>query len=417
MKRYIVFLMIPLVLNACANPQWQQRTEVKEVGIKSYVDETDAKERLTVIQGVEMRQNGALVIRSTRYVYGEEKSAPVMRTTTASTLAGNPVNTLAVIALTGGIALFSPKFVKNGLFGETQNEKTVGESMDKSQARKTGSLRWHEVDTGRITLLVKIGNLPPQELKAYVGLDLTAQDTALNSLKGGTAKVTVYCEECAEFIPPELIAQIPSASAVTPLGKEVQVSFDLNAYRLSIKQNAEAAKQAEVQRKHDERQAEIDARKARAQQEKEQRESAKRAQQEQARIARDGDGSADDRTCQKYGFKPSSQGYASCRMQIDQARQQLAQQQAQQQAAYEAQRQQYEEAKAERDKERKRQQGLKMMELGLGIASGKYNQSNAYGALPPAPTPPSNQPLRTTIQMPNGRFMHCETRGNDTFCF
>lgn len=418
MNKLIPLLVAAITLGGCANPKWQQTTEVKEIGNKSYVDENDFKEKLTVIQSVEMKEDGTLLIRSSRYLYGEVKSAPVIRTTTASTLAGNPVNTLIIHAMTGGIfAILDPKSVAKGLFGETKNERVVDESIDKSKAVMTGEAKWTEIGSGSFFVSVKIGNQQALDQEATVGWSATPYDSKLKNLKGGVTQISVYCEECVDFIPPEVIAQIPSAASVTPLGKEVKVSFDLNAYRLAVRQNAETAKQAEAQRKRDERQAEVDARKARAQQELEQRESAKRAQQEQARVAREGDGSGDDRTCQKYGFKPSTQGYASCRLQIDQARQQLAQQQAQQQAAYETQRQQYEEAKAERDKERKRQQGLKMMELGLGMASGKYNQSNAYGALPPAPTPPSNQPLRTTIQMPNGRFMHCETRGNDTFCF
>ena len=42
---------------------------------------------------------------------------------------------------------------------------------------------------------------------------------------------------------------------------------------------------------------------------------------EEKRIAREGDGSADDRTCKSYGSKPGTQGYITCRIQLTERKQ------------------------------------------------------------------------------------------------
>lgn len=119
----------------------------------------------------------------------------------------------------------------------------------------------------------------------------------------------------------------------------------------------------------------------------------------------------DDATCRKYGFKPKTDNYAICRQQIDLARQQAQQQQAQ----YAQQRAEYEAQLAEQKRERDRQKGMAMLNLGLGMMSGKYNASNGYGTLPPAPTPPQN--MNRTYILPGGKMMNCNTSGSVTTCF
>lgn len=119
----------------------------------------------------------------------------------------------------------------------------------------------------------------------------------------------------------------------------------------------------------------------------------------------------DDVTCKKYGFKPKTDNYAVCRQQIDMARQDAQRQQAQ----YAQQRAEYEAQLAEQKRERERQRSLAMLQLGLGMISGKYNSSNGFGSIPQAPTPPEN--LNRTYILPGGKMMNCNTTGSITTCF
>jgi len=120
-----------------------------------------------------------------------------------------------------------------------------------------------------------------------------------------------------------------------------------------------------------------------------------------------GDGSVDDSTCQKYGFKPRSNEYASCRLQIDQAKQDAQRQEAQ----FAEQQKQYEAQLEEQKRQRKIASGIALMQMGAGLSSGAYNANNAYGALP---TPPN--PNRTYV-LPGGKMMNCTTTGSVTQCF
>jgi hypothetical protein len=127
-----------------------------------------------------------------------------------------------------------------------------------------------------------------------------------------------------------------------------------------------------------------------------------------------GDGSEDDSTCQKYGFKPATNEYSSCRLQIDQAKQQIAQQQAQ----YNEQQRQYEEQKAAQDKQRRIQASLKLMDMGQRMTSGQnpadaYRQANGLAPLQ-SPTPPMQT---QTYMLPNNKMMTCTTAGTVTNCF
>lgn len=137
------------------------------------------------------------------------------------------------------------------------------------------------------------------------------------------------------------------------------------------------------------------------------------ANRKQVGQAKQGDGSQDDQTCQKYGLKPGQPEYGNCRMQIDMARAQAAREQ----ARYEAELAAYEEEKNRREAEIKRQRALKQLQLGLGMMSGQitledFNRANL--GLPPAPKPPSIQ--NQTIRLPGGSMMHCTTTGSFTHC-
>jgi hypothetical protein len=119
--------------------------------------------------------------------------------------------------------------------------------------------------------------------------------------------------------------------------------------------------------------------------------------------------SPDDATCRQYGFRSGSNEYASCRLQIDQARQDAQRQQAQ----FQQQQRQYEEQlEAQRDA-RSRAAGLALLNLGLGtMASGNFPGA---GPAPIAPLPPQN--FNRTYTLPGGRMMNCTTTGTITNCF
>jgi len=118
----------------------------------------------------------------------------------------------------------------------------------------------------------------------------------------------------------------------------------------------------------------------------------------------------DGATCIKYGFKPKSPEYASCRLQIDQARQQAQQNQAQ----FLEQKRAYDKA----DKQRRIDASMKLMDMGQRMASGQngadaYRQANGLAPLQ-SPTPPMQT---QTYMLPNNKMMTCTTAGSVTNCF
>jgi hypothetical protein len=117
-----------------------------------------------------------------------------------------------------------------------------------------------------------------------------------------------------------------------------------------------------------------------------------------------GDGSQDDATCQKYGFKPNTNEYSSCRLQIDQAKQQQAQQQAQ----YDEQMKQYKEAQ----RQRSIQANLALMQRGLNMMAG-----GGGGGVGPSPIAPVAPIQNQTYMLPGNKMMTCSTNGNVTSCF
>ena len=126
-----------------------------------------------------------------------------------------------------------------------------------------------------------------------------------------------------------------------------------------------------------------------------------------------GDGSQDDRTCQNYGFKPGQEGYSNCRMQIDMAKKEAQVAQARYQRELAAYEEQAAELKRRQDNERSR----RLMELGLRMMGGQppIEAANSIGTGAPIskPTPPSTF---QSIRLPNGRIMNCSTTGTYTNC-
>ena len=137
-------------------------------------------------------------------------------------------------------------------------------------------------------------------------------------------------------------------------------------------------------------------------------------QREQERIAKEGDGSPDDLTCKKYGFKPSTEGYAQCRLQIDIAKKDATQRQ----AAYQEQKRQYDAQVAAVEKERERRQGAALMEYGVRLMGGQSPANAAVNVGTGAPiTPPTLPMTNQTYMLPGGRMMNCTTAGTVTNCY
>jgi hypothetical protein len=134
--------------------------------------------------------------------------------------------------------------------------------------------------------------------------------------------------------------------------------------------------------------------------------------------------SEDDKACRKYGYKKGTPGFADCKQRIDMARQDYEQKR----RDYELQLARYEEEKRRYDEEveaaKRRRLGAAMMTYGLGIASGMRPdeaQARALG-LPPPQRPtisPELQSYQHRIILPNGNVMNCRQQaGNQNiFCY
>ena len=260
----------------------------------------------------------------------------------------------------------------------------------------------------------------------------------LNDIPGNSIKV--FCRLCntvqqidsAGQVHTQINPKISIDSEAPPLpdlASAVQLNYKAEDLK-QIKKQAYAAQQAIAAREREAlRKAELD--KQRAQQLERERQrneeiarrEAERAQAqrlaaqkvEQARIAKEGDGSADDLLCKKYGFKPSTQGYASCRMQIDMAKQELQRQR----AIYEEQQRQYQAAQeAAQEAARKRRQSDFMIGMGLRMMGGQNASAAAIDQAVGAPMAVPSMPSPTRVYtLPNGTTMTCTTTGSHTNCF
>lgn len=126
-----------------------------------------------------------------------------------------------------------------------------------------------------------------------------------------------------------------------------------------------------------------------------------------------GDGSSEDAICQSYGFKPATNDYASCRLQIDLAKQNAKQQQ----DIYQQQKAQYDEQVAAIEKQKARERSMKQLEMGLRMMGGQSAQDAAMATARMPPLPQAPGPITQRITMPNGRSMTCTTTGTNTNCF
>ena len=132
-----------------------------------------------------------------------------------------------------------------------------------------------------------------------------------------------------------------------------------------------------------------------------------------------GDGTADDALCQKYGFMVYTQPYSECRLKLDIAKKEAAQRQ----AVYEVERQRYQQQVAAAEKEKERQKKLAQIRYGLALmgsssptfAGGIADANRAMGWAPPEPPePPKLQSFM--IQGPKG-MATCTVIGNMYNCF
>jgi hypothetical protein len=139
-------------------------------------------------------------------------------------------------------------------------------------------------------------------------------------------------------------------------------------------------------------------------------EKARRAEAE--RIAREGDGSNEDKLCQRYGLKPQTNGYAECRMRLDFAKADSLKQQ-----QYEREKAAYDSQKEALQKEREKQRAMRQLELGLRLMGGQapVDAVNSVGTNAPI-APRAPMPTTQTITLPNGRMVNCTTTGSMTNC-
>lgn len=126
-------------------------------------------------------------------------------------------------------------------------------------------------------------------------------------------------------------------------------------------------------------------------------------------------GNPDDITCNNYGFKTGTNDFAQCKLQINTARQQAQLQQQQ----YEQQKRQYDEQQAKIASDKEKQDRRKAAEVFLRYGSGQ-SVTNAIAdtaAGKPFPQTRPQPPQQTSIMLPGGKMVHCETVGNVTNCF
>ena len=226
------------------------------------------------------------------------------------------------------------------------------------------------------------------------------------------ARYSVVCDSCTRAaletaIPLESFPALPRSSG------EVNLVV-LPAERSAIRNKLREVRQAAIaeQRAREAEAREREQRLAREQREREAQAKKDEAdrKREAARIAREGDGSPDDLVCKKYGFKPNTDAYASCRLQVATARREMQQQR----AMYIEQQRQIEQAQ---EAERKRRQSAFMLGMGLRMMGGQSAAGAAIDQSVGAPMYQSPPPSTRMYTLPNGRMMTCTTTGSMTNCF
>ena len=120
----------------------------------------------------------------------------------------------------------------------------------------------------------------------------------------------------------------------------------------------------------------------------------------------------EDQVCQKYGFRLGTAELATCKQQIDMAKQASIRQEEQ----YRNQKRQYEElVEIQRERER-REKAQRALDLSLRLMNGQNPTDAMLGVGTGAPIAP-RMPAPQTIILPNGRGVTCTTQNNVTTCF
>ena len=206
---------------------------------------------------------------------------------------------------------------------------------------------------------------------------------------------------------------------------ENRLNFGNNTFNVRIVNDAnyQETKSVAIYRKTDEEKrkiAEAERLEKQRQIEAERQERVRLANAEKARkleaerIIREGDGTPDDLLCKKYGLRPQTEGYSTCRMKLDFARMEIKREQ----DRYEREKAAYEEQVAALEKEKERQRSMRLLELGFKMMAGQSpNGSPNSGGYGYPIGPPPQMPLNQTIRLPNGRMVNCQTMGTFTNCF
>lgn len=290
--------------------------------------------------------------------------------------------------------------------------------LDHTRKTATNDFRWEEYPVTALGVR-EIGQIiiknasnetytaTPRLVGNEVILDL---DPIIGSLKPGD--LTVTCPKCTPNLA-RLAQQPTSLPAPPPL--RVEATFSLQRAQVTAIQSRMrnertlAARQAQEQARLQRERARRLAEEARERESLLREAEAKRTR-EQERIKREGDGSQDDLLCKKYGFKPNTDAYRACRLQIDVAKKEMQQQR----LIYLDQQRKFQEAQ---DAERRRRQSDFMLGMGLRMMAGQSATSAAIdqsiGAPLYQPTPPGSR----IYTLPNGRMMTCTTTGSVTNCF
>ena len=124
-----------------------------------------------------------------------------------------------------------------------------------------------------------------------------------------------------------------------------------------------------------------------------------------------GDGTPDDATCQRYGYKPNQSDYAGCRLQLDQARQTATREQ----ERYNAELARYQQQVAELERQQRQDRAMRQFEGAMRLLAGQ----GAGGSGSPnyqAPPPPQAPTTYQTIRLPNGSQVYCTVTGSYTSC-
>lgn len=275
---------------------------------------------------------------------------------------------------------------------EFRNESN-GRYLSISDKTPRQNYRWTTLSDNNISYLKVSGLGLDQNIKndlLHSGKIMLDLKSVANSIKGG-GQLTITCATCDDKVRPNSAEgiNIPSAPSVN------------TAIRISISDSEIAVFKRQITKDEKERHGK-------------QAEKEIAARKEQERIQKEGDGSPDDLTCKKYGFKPNTENYAQCRLQIDIARKEAAQKQ----AAYDEQKRQYDAQVAAVEKERERRQASALMEFGLRLMGGQSPANAAVSVGTGAPSTPPTPPMTNqTYMLPGGRMMNCTTAGSITNCY